>query len=94
MHRQRSTKNGRKRTEPLRREKGGVNHKAAMQRFLASFVCILFSISCLAVLALFYLQGFHVFGFHLEAGLMRWIGSVTIGALGGLMVVVYKAFFK
>jgi hypothetical protein len=75
-------------------EKKKINHEIAMQRFLAKFVCAGLGFSSAAALALFYLQGFRVWGFRLETSLMHWIGITTVGAIAGLATTVYGAFFK
>lgn len=68
-------------------------HTMAMQRCLAAGVGILLSVSSIASLSIFFLQGFHVSGFNLSESLMHWIGAMTIGSLGGLTTIVYRAFF-
>jgi hypothetical protein len=70
------------------------NHEMKMQLFLAHFICLWLGFSCLAALAIFFLQGFHAWGFRLETGLMHWVGVATVGALAGLAGTVYAEFFK
>jgi hypothetical protein len=71
-----------------------IEHEIAMQRRLVTVVCRLFGVSCVEALTIFYLQGFHVFGFNLPESLMHWIGAVTIGSLGTLATIVFRAFFS
>jgi len=39
-------------------------------------------------------EGFHAWGFNLDTSLMHWIGAATIGMVGTLTMLVYKAFFS
>lgn len=69
-------------------------HKMHIQRFLIQYVCVSLACTGFAALGLFYLQGFHPFGFALDTSLMHWIGSATIGAIGGATTIVYRAVFR
>lgn len=62
----------------------------AIQKFLVYFPCLTLGICCLITLALFVFQGFHTAGFSLDQSLMHWMGGATIGAIGGLAMIVYK----
>jgi hypothetical protein len=78
-----------------RRFKGGLERRArlqemALQKFLVYFSCAVFGQCILVALCLFCLQGFHLWGFHLEESLMHWLGGATIGALTSLLTIVYK----
>ena len=75
-------------------EKERVRHEMKMQRILAAFVCCVFGTSCLASMAIFFLQGFRLRGFRLETELMHWIGVATIGVIGTLASIVYRALFR
>jgi len=65
-----------------------------MQRFLAYFLCAVLGFTNVATIALFFLQGFHLWGFQLDNSLMHWIGGATIGTIGAQAATVYGAFFK
>jgi hypothetical protein len=69
-------------------------HQIKMQQWLAVAALILFSVSCIAALTLFYLQGFHWGGFNLPDNLMHWLGAVTVGTLASLALIVYQALFR
>lgn len=68
-------------------------HNMAMERGLARYVCALLGVSVVTALALFCLEGFHAWGFNLDVSLMHWIGGATIGMVGTLAMLVYRAFF-
>lgn len=40
------------------------------------------------------LQGFKLWGFNLEPGFLRWLGGATIGEIGILACIAYRALFK
>jgi hypothetical protein len=82
----------RKTSAPIGRKR--IEHEIAMQRRLATFVCLLLGVCCIGALTIFYLQGFHAFGFNLPESLMHWIGAATIGSLGTLATIVFRAFFS
>lgn len=69
-------------------------HRMKLQAFLAYFACAALGISCLVALALVCLQGFHYHGFRLEGALMHWLGAITLGVIGSLASIVYKAVFS
>jgi hypothetical protein len=64
-----------------------------IQTFLTVLISALFVITSIAALAIFFLAGFHVGGFELDKDVMRWLGTISIGSLTVLLVVV-KSMFK
>jgi len=68
-------------------------HNMAMERGLAQYVCALLGVCLVATLTIFFLQGFHAWGFNLDTSLMHRIGWATICMVGTLATLVYKAFF-
>jgi hypothetical protein len=69
-------------------------HEMSMQKLLALYICGALSVTTLATVVLFYLQGFHAFGFQLDNGTMHWLGVATIGEIASLAGIVYGAFFR
>jgi len=61
---------------------------------LAQFACLSLGIECVAILAIYCLQGFHAWGFQLEAGLMHWLGAATVGTVASLATIVYRETFR
>lgn len=41
-----------------------------------------------------FFQGFHLWGFSLESGFLKWLGGATIGEVAGLAALVYGALFR
>ena len=44
--------------------------------------------------AIFFLQGFGVWGFRLDDTLLQWLGGATVGEIAGLLALVYGFLFK
>ena len=76
------------------REAKKLDHRIYLQRTLTLFVCRTLGFTCLAAIGIFYCQGFHVGGFHLDAKLMNWIGGVTLGTIASLAATIVTALFK
>jgi len=47
-----------------------------------------------ATVIIIILQGFHLWGFNLEAAFLNWLGLATVGEVGGLITLVYGAVFR
>lgn len=47
-----------------------------------------------ATMLIFFLQGFRLWGFSLEVGLLRWLGGATVGAIAGLLALTLRAVFR
>jgi len=45
-------------------------------------------------MAMFFLQGFRLWGFQLDSALIQWLGAATIGEVGGLLTLTFAAIFK
>ena len=43
---------------------------------------------------IFFLEGFHFRGFNIDVGLLKWLGVGTIGEIGGLLTLTFKASFQ
>lgn len=71
-----------------------MEHQMKLQNYLAKFACAFLGFSSFVALFLFCAQGFSLWRFRLDTGLMHWLGVVTIGTLSGLMYVVYRSTFS
>src|SRR5271165_5990294 len=47
-----------------------------------------------ATMLIFFLQGFKLWGFNLEPGILKWLGGATIGQILGLLTLTFGAVFK
>jgi hypothetical protein len=47
-----------------------------------------------ATMLIFFLQGFRIWGFSLDVGLLRWLGGATVGAMAGLLALTLRAVFR
>jgi len=47
-----------------------------------------------ATMLIFFLQGFKLGGFAIEAGLLKWLGGATMGEIAGLLTLTFGAVFK
>jgi len=43
---------------------------------------------------IFFLEGFHFKGFSIDVGLLKWLGGATIGEVGGLLTLTFRAPFR
>lgn len=48
----------------------------------------------IATMLIFFLQGFRLWGFSLDAGLLRWLGGATVGEIAGLLMLTLRALFR
>jgi hypothetical protein len=69
---------------------GTLHHQSRMMSFL--FCSYAFLI--VTTMLIFFLEGFHFKGFNLEAGLLRWLGGATVGEIGGLLTLTFRAVFR
>jgi hypothetical protein len=44
-------------------------------------------------IAIFCLQGFKLWNFALDPALLKWLGGATVGEIGGLLLLTFKAVF-
>ncbi len=63
--------------------------KGAMNFLYAAYGGIL-----LFTMSIIYLQGFKIWGFHLEPEFLHWLGGATVGEVAGLAVLAYRFLFK
>ena len=65
-----------------------------LQQRMVSFLLRAYGASLAATLAIFLLQGWHLWGFNLDAALLKWLGGATIGEIAGLLTLTFGAVFK
>lgn len=61
---------------------------------LVNFLLFSFGGAVIATFTIFFFHGFKLGGFILPESLLHWLGVATIGEIGGLVFLVYGAFFK
>jgi hypothetical protein len=69
-------------------------HVVNQQNKIINFLLIAFGGLLFATMAIFYLQGFQCWGFHLDGALLKWLGGATIGEIAGLLALTLGAVFK
>ncbi len=65
-----------------------------MQDRIVTFLLGAYAFLLLATMGIYFLQGFHVWGFQLDAALLHWIGAATVGEIGGLLTLTIRAVFR
>jgi hypothetical protein len=79
------------REEP--RVKDWVTEVTAQQNKMINFLLVAYGVLLCATMSIFFLQGFHAWGFVLDASLLKWLGGATIGEIAGLLAIAFKAVF-
>jgi hypothetical protein len=64
------------------------------QQQIITFLLWAYGFLLVATTIMFFLQGFHVAGFNLDAALLKWLGGATIGEISGLLVLTIRASFR
>ena len=60
----------------------------------ARFLFLAYGALLASTIVIYFLQGFQLFGFHLEQATLNWLGGATIGEVGGLAMTVYGFLFR
>ena len=68
--------------------------RVGFQQQIVTFLLWAYGGLLVATVSLIYLQGFHVHGFTLESRFLNWLGGATIGEIGGLLTLTFRAVFK
>jgi hypothetical protein len=66
----------------------------ALREHAASFLFKAYAGLLASTVLIIFLQGFHLWGFQLDAGFLNWLGAATIGEVAGLAALVYGALCK
>ena len=65
--------------------------RVGFQRSILTFLFVAYGFLLVTTITIFLLQGFHAWGFSLDNALLKWLGAATIGEIGGLLYVTFKA---
>ena len=69
-------------------------HQLDLQQQIIAFLLKAYGGVLSATLAIFLLQGFQLGGFHLDPGLLSWLGGATVGAVAGLLTLTFRAVLQ
>ena len=64
------------------------------QQQIVTFLLVAYGFLLVMTVAVLMLQGFHAWGFSLDGSLLRWLGVATIGEIGGLLLLTFRAVFR
>jgi hypothetical protein len=73
--------------------KATVEHNIGLQKQIVSFLVRAYGSLLAASVATFLLQGFGIGGFKLSETVLRYVGAATIGEIGGLLALTFRAVF-
>lgn len=65
-----------------------------LQRQVVVFLMWAYGFLLLTTMAILLLQGFHAWGFSLDRDLLKWLGGATVGEIGGLLFLTFRATFR
>ncbi len=68
--------------------------RVGLQQTIITFLLWAYAGLLIATMAIFFLQGFKLWGFNLDSGLLKWLGGATIGNIAGLLTLTFGAVFK
>jgi hypothetical protein len=61
---------------------------------IISFLLGAYGFLLVTTVVIIFFQGFKAWGFVLDHSLLMWLGGATIGEIGGLLVLTFKAVFQ
>jgi hypothetical protein len=64
------------------------------QAKMVTFLLWSYGFLIVSTMLIFFLEGFHFDGFNIDVGLLKWLGGATIGEIGGLLVISFRACFR
>jgi hypothetical protein len=64
------------------------------QQQIVTFLLWAYGFLLVATTTILFFQGFRLRGFALDPALLKWLGGATIGEIGGLLVLTFRASFK
>jgi hypothetical protein len=68
--------------------------RVGLQGEIVSFLLRAYGSLLAATVAIILLQGFHLFGFDLDARFLNWLGGATVGQIVGLLALTIRLLFK
>ncbi|MGA2598866.1 MAG: hypothetical protein ABSH09_17965 [Bryobacteraceae bacterium] len=69
-------------------------HTIEIQKKIVAFLIRAYGSLLLASVAIFLFQGFALWGFKLSETVLKFIGTATIGEIGGLLALTFRTVFK
>lgn len=64
------------------------------KKLAIKYLFTIYSVLIFSTLAIIFLEGFHLYGFDIDDGLLKWIGMSILGEVAGLVGLVYGSLFK
>jgi|LGVF01.2.fsa_nt_gb hypothetical protein len=64
------------------------------KRIAIFYLFAIYAILIVSTLTIIFLEGFHLYGFDIDDGLLKWLGVSILGEVAGLAVHVYGSLFK
>jgi hypothetical protein len=65
-----------------------------LQQQIITFLLCAYGLLLVATMTMLFFEGFKFKGFHLEPSLLKWLGAATVGEIGGLLVLAFRASFR
>jgi len=73
--------------------KASVEHRFHLQKQIVRFLLQAYGALLAASVLIFILQGFGLWGFKLSEAVLKFIGTMTIGEIGGLLTLTIRGVF-
>ena len=74
--------------------KATASHKIDLQKRIVGFLLLAYGSALAASLLIYLLQGFALWGFKLSETDLKFIGSATVGEIGGLLTLSFREVFR
>jgi len=74
--------------------KATATHKFDLQKIVVRFLLPTYGALLVAAVLIYVLQGFALWGFKLSETDLKFLGSATIGGIGGLLTLTFRALFR
>jgi len=78
----------------LKMKEKQVESDISLRSKMIAFLFWMYGFFSFSTVVIIFLQGFKVKGFNLAPGLLHWLGAATVGEIGILAQIAYKALFK
>ena len=69
-------------------------HIIRSQRRIILFLLCAYGFLLVVTMGIFVMQGLNLWGFHLDNAILKWLGAATVGEIGGLLMLTFRAVFK
>ncbi len=74
--------------------KATASHKIDLQKQIVRFLLAAYGALLAASVLIYLLQGFALWGFKLSETDLKFVGTATIGAIGGLLTLTFREVFR